>query len=32
VALLVCALVLQLLARKGVEADEKLVKSIDRIR
>jgi hypothetical protein len=32
VALLVFALVLQLLARKGVEADEKLVKSIDRIR
>ncbi|MCC5926923.1 MAG: DUF4293 family protein [Bacteroidetes bacterium] len=32
VALLVVALVLQYLARRGVEADEKLVKSIDRIR
>ena len=32
VALLVIALVLQFLARKGVIADEKLVKSIDRIR
>lgn len=32
VVLLVLGLVFQLLARRGVEADEKLVKSIDRIR